>query len=538
MLRLKAGAARLTWGERDMVAMTKIIGAECAVQRKSPAIVSIIKAADHIGVPLNRRAKTALVRHQNSVDHARNIVKAKNAPVLTPLAKKAFGHQRVALWFYEAMQRNGYLCADKTGVGKTLQFLLWAHTRPEARRILIVVKNIGKEQWANAITHWIGPKEKVTVVDGSVADQLRQIRRTNSRWVVAHWESLVHARAAFLEQAWSVVGLDEGHMMNNRKTQRAGTVHKLDATHRMIMTAHPFSKDAGELFSLLRFLEPTLYTSYWRFFHMHVRSVPKAFGGYEILGTRRPKLLQWELAPFTIMRTKQDVFKSLPHVAFQSVPVSLSTRGAAEYQRLRKQIFVELEALGGGTVTIPIINDMVSVTRARQYLVDPGLIGAREKSLKYEAVYDLLEGITDPVVVFTSFRQAALRLAAFLKKRKLRTKVLHGGMTKQVEGIKRQFQARTWDALICVDRAADTSLNLGGFGYVVHLDLPFLPRDYEQAFGRVDRPQENTGKLVPTTAYRVIVRDSYEERLEAKLKSRDKTFRDVFTVADLRGLFE
>jgi SNF2 family DNA or RNA helicase len=273
---------------------------------------------------------------------------------------------------------------------------------------------------------------------------------------------------------------------------------------------------------------------------MHVRATPKPFGGFEIEGAKRPKLLAWEIAPFTLSRTKQEVFKNLPRISSQRSTVRLSDKGYREYAKLRKQMFVELDALDGGTKVLPIINNLSRTTRIRQYVIDPGLLGAREKSVKYEQALELLDMIDAPTVIFTEFKQALLGLSAFLRKKNksLRVDHIHGGMQKKISEKKRRFLNGDTDALIVVAKAGDTALNLGGYGYLIHLDLPFTPRDYEQRQGRVDRPREHTGELVPTTEYRIIAKDTYEERMEARLVKRHATFQGVFTVKDLRELFE
>jgi SNF2 family DNA or RNA helicase len=88
-----------------------------------------------------------------------------------------------------------------------------------------------------------------------------------------------------------------------------------------------------------------------------------------------------------------------------------------------------------------------------------------------------------------------------------------------------------------VTSLGSVALNLGKYGLVMHLDLPWTPKDVEQSEGRVDRPNEKTGKSVPTTAYRIIVADSYEQRLERKLDARHADFKSVFTHHDLEDLF-
>jgi len=271
---------------------------------------------------------------------------------------------------------------------------------------------------------------------------------------------------------------------------------------------------------------------------MHVKAYPKPFGGFEIEGARRPKMLAWEIAPFRIMRTKKEVFKDLPPVAHVRRTVTLSPRGQKEYDRLKKAVFAELDAVKGGTKFIPIINDLVRVTRTRQYLIDPGLIGARERPLKYDAVLEILDEINAPTVIFTSFQKAGRRLGAFLQQHKMRVGYIDGKVKKRNRLLsKKKFLQGKLDALIVVRSSGDTGLNLGKYGYLISLDLPWTFKGVEQAEGRVDRPEEKTGKLVPTTAYTLIVKGSYEERLERRLSRQHTTFNDVFTVENLRELF-
>ncbi len=220
--------------------------------------------------------------------------------------------------------------------------------------------------------------------------------------------------------------------------------------------------------------------------------------------------------------------------------MTLSKRGEREYARLRKQMFAELDALGGDTKTIPIINDLSRVTRVRQYLIDPGIIGAREPSVKYPEILEIMDEVVQPIVIFTEYKKAAYGLAKFLHKKNKRLRIGHiDGSVKRADrtNVKKQFLAGNLNAVICVSSAADEALNLGRYGYVAHLDLPWTPRRLEQCEGRVDRPEENTGKLVPTTAYRVIVKDSYEEKQEKKLVKKHGMFSGVFTVGDLKELF-
>jgi superfamily II DNA/RNA helicase len=217
--------------------------------------------------------------------------------------------------------------------------------------------------------------------------------------------------------------------------------------------------------------------------------------------------------------------------------VPLSARGLRDYAELKKQFFADLET-HAGKKTIPIINMLARTTRLRQYLVDPSVLGAAEDSVKFPAIVDILEEAQRPTVIFTSFTQAGLHLVDYLTKRHFKTAMLHGAVKeKDRERLKAEFLRGTMDALIIQTQLGSESLNLGKYGCVAFLDLPWNARDLEQAEGRVDRPEEGTGISVPTTSYFILVEDSYEMRLQKKVEAKHAMFQDVFSVADLEELF-
>lgn len=537
---LKLRDDRLVWGDADDGPMSRVLGSDHAVKHWAPVLSSIAKAA----VSEN-------VRHSHSIEtllFAENLIR-KQAKEFKELAREStyttrfFQHQNEDLYYMKQLGLPAYLLGHEPGVGKTLIAMMWARRIVRAQRILVICPNSAKDQWRREIRRWLGKKDlPVTIVDGRVDEQIVRASRKQG-WVIGHWESLVHARLGYMQLDWDAIILDEAHNIQNRQALRTDTALALAtrSEHRCALTAHPFANDLSELWPILAFLYPERYTSFWRWAGLHIDMVPKPFGGFDMTGAKRPRLLKWELRPFLLRRTKRSVFKSLPRISRQRLDTPLTERGQREYGRIKKQFFAELEAEAGNageTFLLPIINVFARTTRLRQYLVDPGLLGAKEKSTKYPVVLELLKDTAKPFVIFTSFAQAAMRLQDFLRKSKLQTRVLQGSMKKgQSAQAQVQFHRGDLHALICVTGFAKESLNLGGFGYVAHLDLPWNAKDYEQTEGRVDRPQEGTGKLVPTTSYRLITPGTYEEKMEKKLEKKHRRFGEVFTLGSLKELF-
>jgi SNF2 family DNA or RNA helicase len=531
---------RLTWDEEDTRLMARIIGGDFAERKRAPVLMSIVKAAARRGVRIEMNLRGQLEQAVKAERFLKSLRKMTDGPG----DEAFFAHQRADLrWLTHSMGQGytGHLLAHQPGVGKTLVAIHWAAALVKATRVLVITPNQAKEQWAREIERWTPTKAPTIVqVEGTTAEQIRAAA-WHEGWIIGHWESLVHARLGYLQRSWDAIILDEAHHIQNRHAKRSETVFELRGRYRMALTGHPYTNNGGELFSILRFLYPTTYTSFWRFIDQHVEVSEKRFGGIEIIGMRQPKLLKWELSPFTTRRTKKSLGWLPPTPVRRSC--DLTAKGRREYDRLRKEFFAELEAHEGERKVLAIPSVLARITRLRQYLIDPGLLGAAEPSVKYPLLHQLLVDELDrtPTVIFTEFREAAIRLGQYLATKKLRIGYIMGVTSKRERKQRAQAQQRfldgRFDAMLVVRKVGATALNLGGYGYVAHLDLPWNPRDFEQSEGRVDRPEEGTGRVVPTTSYRFIVRGSYEERLEQKLKVKYGMFKEVFTVTGLKELF-
>jgi SNF2 family DNA or RNA helicase len=517
--------------------MARIVGAEQAIRCRCPLVPAILHwATQKTRLRLSRRALDVLTRELELRRSLAPILKLKDIKPRSKVERDVFKHVRVGLKYMDNLETQSFLLADEVGVGKTPLPILHAPQHTSGPH-LVITTNSAKFQWERAIRRW-APQNHSHVTQGTVIEQSKTIRRAaNYRWIIVHWESLVHCRDVLTSIKWGSITADEVQFAANRKTQRTETLHDLEAEWKYALTAHPYSKSPEQLFAILKFLRPDVYTSFWRYFWMHVRATPKPFGGYDVQGASRPGLLRWELQPLMLRRTRQQVRSSLPAISRVPRYVTLSKTARREYDKLRKQFFVELE---GRSTALPIPSVLARTTRLRQYLVDPGLLGSSVPSAKYPEVARLLREFEYPTVIFTSFLQAAERLKKYLKPLKFNAMVL-GGTTKKSserEAMKRAFLRGRLDALIVVTQLGSTALNLGKYGLVMHLDLPWTPKDLEQSEGRVDRPNEDTGESVPTTAYRIITEDSYEQRMEAKLENRNWDFKKVFSPRELKELFE
>ena len=536
MIRLQEDG--ITWEREDVLLMAKILGSEFAVFPHSrdygwaPRVMSILKLAHAKGLPMSPAAKRALDYTEDHVRYVKSLKRREDAEIQDKRASHYFRHQRADLAMMYELEKEGWLIASEAGVGKTLIGIQY----PEhvgAKRNMLIVPNTAKDQWAAEIGRWSSSNLPIVILTGTSKHQIEQITSTTRGWVIGHWESLVHARAGWLAKSWDIAILDELQNIQNRNAQRTQTIHKVKARWRMALGAHPYANGVSELFSVLKFLYPELYPSFWRWAHMHIAIEEGAFGGLDLRTPKRPNLLNWEIAPFTIRRLWKDVWKNLPPITRVRRTAYLTPKGQTEYKRIRKKFFAELEAHRGERRILAIPSVLARVTRMRQYLVDPGILGAKEKSVKYPIIYDLIKELDGrPPIIFTMWRKSALRLQAYLEHRKLKVGLVIGGMGRKVNRVKRKFLAGEYDAVIIMIKVGGTALNFGKYGTIIYLDHPWNQRDVEQTEGRVRRPEEGTGKIVPATSYHIIVADSYEERMLETRSTKHEDFSKVFSVAE------
>ncbi|MDO9713518.1 DEAD/DEAH box helicase [Paracraurococcus lichenis] len=134
-------------------------------------------------------------------------------------------------------------------------------------------------------------------------------------------------------------------------------------------------------------------------------------------------------------------------------------------------------------------------------------------SAKLDTVLELVDELArnqHRALVFSQFVGHLRLVAEALDTRGLRYEYLDGS-TPSAERARRvaSFQAGGSELFLISLRAGGTGLNLTAADYVVHLDPWWNPAVEDQASDRAHR----IGQQRPVTVYRLIVKDSIEERI-------------------------
>lgn len=403
-------------------------------------------------------------------------------------------------------QRPAALLADSVGLGKTRQAIAAAAGLEGLK--LVVCPNPLKHWWEQQIRTLI---DAPVVVAGQGADAV-PCGLDGPAWLIVHYEAArMPANLERLRKViWDVIILDEAHRIKNRKTQTAKALKKLRAKRRWALTATPYANLPDDLFSILQWLRPGLYTSYWKFFALYTRFIPTNWG-YSGLGPKSKRTLAWELSDIMLRREPEDVFGEVPPVTHTTIPVVLEGQQLASYDLVRVETLIELES--GHELTIP--NMVARMVRLRQVVTDPRQIGLPGQSAKLAAVEALLNMSDEPVVVFTQFRLTAQAIGSRSgpgKSVKPRS-VYIGGCSDEPVG---SFQRGETDVLVGTISAMGEGLNLQRARRAIFVNLPWSLVKWHQAVGRIRPGIGRPTEVVTIEARRTIdqvVRSTLENKL-------------------------
>lgn len=450
-----------------------------------------------------------------------------DAELFIPWAKLLYGYQRAFVDF--AASNPKLLLADDMGLGKTVQALsavaeyMIRETLPPGPK-LIVCPNSVKGVWAREIALWLGTDEPHAVISGTTPkarhNQIEQAIRDKA-WVIVNWEQIRTKKVEVVERGrkrerdvlketlfgttpWVAAIADEAHRAKNRKSQQTKGLLQIDAAMQLALTGTPLMNSPDELWSLLRWLFPEEYTSFWRFFDQYVDYYEGQYGKI-ITGVRNPDALRFELSTRLVRRTKNEAL-DLPEKVRQIIPVTLGTKQRKLYEEAEKQMWFEVEqaikegdqaakrfaeaAAGEGyKATYSVPNGAARTVRLRQIAASPALLGGEDDSAKLDAAVEIIvDAQPKQFVVFSEFKPTCRLLAERLQARGINACSFTGddSPVERTE-MEDRFQAGEIDVLVGTRDTMGEGVTLHAADTAIFIERHWTPAKNEQAEDRLHR---------------------------------------------------
>lgn len=388
-----------------------------------------------------------------------------------------FPYQKEAIQFMRSHPRA--LLALAPGLGKTACSIYAAHTSPSAERILIVAPKTLLENWRREINRWVGEP-------AIIWHRRRPLGESDYRWVVTNYDTIRRFPGEFTASGFDTMIVDESIMAKNRKAQRTKVLKGFSQTVERVwlLSGAPTSRFYDDMWSQLNILLPRRFTSYWRFAERYCH-VEKGDWGWSIVANRpdSAQMLIGDLADVYFARTQDEVL-DLPDWIIEPVYVPLSPEQYKPYAQMEAKFKADL----GEDDFILAANVLAQLTRLIQLASNPVLVGGRDLGAKWDAVEEILQYESFPVIIWTSFIETANRMSERLTDKGLTVGVLTGETKDDKrQEIVDQFQGGELDIIIAHPGVGKFGLTLTRARTAIYLERSYNGDDYYQSLHRIRR---------------------------------------------------
>jgi superfamily II DNA or RNA helicase len=233
------------------------------------------------------------------------------------------------------------------GLGKTLQTLSFLGYLKFLRNIhgpfLMVVPKSTLQNWLNETTRWI-PKFRAFILHGSKENRQEIIRtRLLSEGsydiCITSYEMCLLEKASIRKILWEYLVIDEAHRIKNEHSMLSQIVRGFNSRNRLLITGTPLQNNLHELWALLNYLLPDVFSSaedFDEWFRIHGEQAQDQMLNH----------LKALLQPFLLRRLKQDVEHSLLPKKEVHLYVGMSDMQRQWYRRILEK---DIEAVNGLT---------------------------------------------------------------------------------------------------------------------------------------------------------------------------------------------
>src|SRR5579885_1756532 len=151
----------------------------------------------------------------------------------------------------------------KSYIGVARDQRLRAQEWPENFKTLVVAPLSVVEMWYNLFK---SEGYQVRKIDNKNRDLLF---KANAEVYVVHWDAL-RLMPEIAKREWGHIIADECHRAQNRKAQQTIALKKIKSTYKTGLSGTPVTNTPDRLWSILNWLYPKEYKSYWSHFHRYV----------------------------------------------------------------------------------------------------------------------------------------------------------------------------------------------------------------------------------------------------------------------------
>eukprot|EP01028_Stygiella_incarcerata_P002081 TRINITY_DN1387_c0_g1_i1.p1 TRINITY_DN1387_c0_g1~~TRINITY_DN1387_c0_g1_i1.p1 ORF type:complete len:1052 (-),score=279.57 TRINITY_DN1387_c0_g1_i1:88-3243(-) len=489
-------------------------------------------------------------------------------------------------WLLEMYSKGvSSVLADDPGCGKTLQTLVFLSILLEMEKqnpghseidsfapVLIVCPLSVASQWESEMQRftpflrslmYIGSKEErenlqtksgftdeesifsrshPVVVRGPDGKRL-ETRKPNAWDVLITHYSIILSDADFLSSiAWRFIVIDEAHRLKNSESRLYKCLKErfwLREGHISLLTGTPMQNNTSELWSLLHFLHPEVFTDRDEFVKAFPSDQSMMHSFHMELETSSPEYHE-VLQPFILRRLKSVVLKDeLPD---RKEYVLKSSMSPIQMELYRKILMRDPEAFEKG---VRLSNVLMQLRKCCNHpYMFPGveeepfelgehIITNSAKMMLLDALLTVLRRRNRMVLIFSQFTHMLDIIQDYCHLRGFPYERLDGSVRGEERFMKIDSFQKGSDSFVFLisTRAGGLGLNLTSASTVIFFDSDWNPMVDEQAADRVYR----IGQLKSVTVFRLLVKDTIDEIIYRRAQKKRLIVREVVERGGLDG---
>lgn len=296
-------------------------------------------------------------------------------------------------------------CFNEPRTGKT-PTAITTFVEKGITKFLVVCPNSALFQWQDEVKRW--SNLPAVVVTKSLTEKQKTIDTWETGALIISYDSLKQTKKrqglldlVLLKNPEGVI-LDEAHRIKNPKSENAKAAFYLTKyiPNRLALTGTPAPNKPQEVWSILHFLKPNSFTSYWNFINefFFTRTVHLAGHSFKDVGNIKPSKvqeIQAILGNVATQRKRKDIMPWLPEKDIQFVLLEPTK----EQQRYLHELSRFFET--NDVVTVGVLDRL---TRYRQICLHPGLLNLPGKSPKLDWIKEYLSDYPErPTIIFSKF---------------------------------------------------------------------------------------------------------------------------------------
>lgn len=434
---------------------------------------------------------------------------------------------------------NGIL-ADEMGLGKTLQTISMLGFLRQYKGIsgphLIIVPKSTLGNWIKELNQWC-PDIRAVKFHGNQDERNQQmtnlVQYGKFDVVVTSYEVVIREKNHLRKFSWRYLIIDEAHRIKNENAQLSQVVRMFTTQARLLITGTPLQNNLHELWALLNFLLPDVFSTS-EVFQKWFSCVEAAESQSAESDTRKQQeiigQLHAVLRPFLIRRLKNEVERSLPPKKETVLFTKLSDMQLELYRNLLKKDIDAINGKGGDRVRL--LNILMQLRKCcnHPYLFD----GVEDRSLDpfgshvvnncgkltlLDRLLPRLKRDGHRVLVFSQMTRVLDILEDYCTMRQHTFCRIDGSTNGEL----RDQQIAEFNAegsgifmFLLSTRAGGLGINLATADTVILYDSDWNAQCDLQAMDRAHR----IGQRRPVNVYRLITENSVEERILRRAMSK------------------